>query len=95
MTLRVEIRTGIDAPLNVTLNYLLIKDYVMAAKLICLTEYRRRKQEEQKSKSANEPDTSKLDDVLGMALWGWPFPIPEPTQAMIVDITEPTDSDGE
>lgn len=40
---------------SVTLNNLLIKVYVMAAKLIDLTDYRRSKQEKKRSKNAREP----------------------------------------
>jgi hypothetical protein len=75
--------------LNVTPEYLLIKDYVMAAKPICLTEYRRRKQEESRLKNANERDIPKPFDFGPMLMDPfslWPFP----------DIgIEPTDSDGE
>jgi hypothetical protein len=68
---------------NVTLNYLLIKDYVMAAKPICLTEYRRRKQEERRLKSVKEPGTPDPFDWLN------PFSLFPFTEI------EPTDSDGE
>jgi hypothetical protein len=80
-----------NALLSVTLNYLLTKDCAMAAKPICLTEYRKRKQEERRLKSVNERDIPRLDpfgffDPLSL----YPF-----EHSMIVDVTEPTDSDGE
>jgi hypothetical protein len=65
----------------------------MAAELIDLTEYRKRKQEEQKSKSGKEQGTPKPFDFGPMLMD--PFSLFPFEHSMIVDVTEPTDSDGE
>jgi len=45
----------VGVPLNATLEKVLIKVYVMAAKLIDLTDYRRNKREKKRLKNANVP----------------------------------------
>jgi hypothetical protein len=82
-------------PQDVTLKYLLIKDCAMAAKLIDLTEYRKRKQEEQKSKSVKEQGTPKVGPEWDPFGFLNPFSLYPFEHSMIVDVTEPTDSDGE
>jgi hypothetical protein len=72
----------------------LIKDYVMAAKPICLTEYRKRKQEEQRSKSVNEQGTLSVGPRDPFAFLN-PFSLFPFETAMITDVTEPTDSEGD